>query len=373
MVSRKETASRGRGSAQSDHSTWRLAGGKGAEVFASPGRLNPSSLLKGFGFDLVISQKVFHIRIVVGTMLEAMDFRHLESFCRVAELKSFSKAADALQLTQPTISGHILTLERSLSVRLFDRVARESRLTKAGEILYRYACEILTKRREALNVLSQFSSAIQGELWIGASTLPGEHILPKLLGEFKRDYPNTAISLKIGDTKEIVKSVLEGQVELAIIGGKIAHPSLRYELFGEDEILVVVSRSLWPTKRKTITLDEIAKEPWIFREEGSGTQMAVERVLKKAGRSLKQFHVAMRVGSASAVKEAVKAGLGWAFLSRKVVEEEVRSNTLFHVDVAGLNGITRPIYTVFHRGRTFSPTAERFVRFLGGQGANGDR
>jgi len=328
-------------------------------------------LLRELRFGLVILRKVFHIRSVVEMRLEAIDFRHLESFCRVADLKSFSKAADALQLTQPTISGHILALEKSLSLRLFDRTAREARLTKAGKIFYQYANDILTRRREALHALSEFSSGIRGELRVGASTLPGEHILPRLLGDFKRDYPDTAISLTIGDTKEIVGSVLEGRVELAMTGGKIAHPSLHYELFAEDEIVIVASRSHWPDKPKKISLDEIMREPWILREEGSGTQMAVEKALRKKGRSLRQFNVAMRLGSASAVKEAVKADLGLAFISRKVVDEEVRSSRLFRVDVAGLDVMPRPIFTVYHKGRTLSPTGQHFIRFLGTQ--RGDR
>lgn len=322
-------------------------------------------------FGLVILRKVFHITNVVETRLEAIDFRHLESFCRVADLKSFSKAADALELTQPTISGHILTLERSLCVRLFDRTTREAQLTKAGRVLYQYASEILTKRREALNALAEFSSGIRGELAVGASTLPGEYILPKLLGEFKKAHPHTAISLTIGDTKGVVTSLFEGHVELGMIGAKIVHPSLHYELFGEDEVLVVASRSLWGNRAKRVSLDEIVREPWILREEGSGTQMVVERALKKIGRSLKQFHVALRVGSASAVREAVRVGLGLAFLSRRIVEEDLRSKRLFRVEVVGLEAMGRPIFTVFHKGRTLSPVAEHFVRFLSAQKGQG--
>ena len=137
----------------------------------------------------------------------SFDLRHLQSFCRVAELRNFSKAAEDLFLTQPTVSGHILALEKSLGVRLFDRTGREARLTKAGQVLYQYASKTLQLRRDALNALSEFSQGIRGELCLGASTIPGEYILPKLLGEFKREHPHFAVSLKIADTQEIVQGV----------------------------------------------------------------------------------------------------------------------------------------------------------------------
>ena len=148
-----------------------------------------------------------------------IDFRHLETFCRVADLKSFSKAADDLFLTQPTVSGHILSLEQSLSLRLFDRASREVRLTKSGEVFLQYASKILSFRREFFNALSEFSQGIRGELSLGASTIPGEYLLPKLMGNFKKGYPSFIVSLKIADTKEIVQYVLEDKVELGVIGG----------------------------------------------------------------------------------------------------------------------------------------------------------
>ena len=114
----------------------------------------------------------------------SIDFRHLETFCRVAELKSFSRAADDLFLTQPTVSGHILSLEESLALRLFDRTGREVHLTKAGEVFLRYASKILATRKDLLNALSEFSHGIRGELSLGASTIPGEYFLPVLMGSF---------------------------------------------------------------------------------------------------------------------------------------------------------------------------------------------
>jgi len=317
--------------------------------------------------------KKFNILIAVEKNHLPIDFRHLETFCRVADLKSFSKAADGLLLTQPTISGHILALEHSLSLRLFDRTGREARLTRAGRILYQYALKILATRKEALNALSEFSEGIQGALSLGASTLPGEYLLPRLLGDFKKDYPRITISLKIADTREIVQYVLDGGVEFAMTGGKLDHPSLRYDLFAEDEIIVIGPPDLQDPGKRRIRLEEMFQEPWIIREEGSGTQMAVEKALKKKGKSLRQFNVVMEMGSTSSLKESVKAGLGLAFVSRKVVEEELESCSLSSIDVEGLGTISRPVYTVFHLGRTLSPIGGHFLRFLKGRKETGRR
>jgi len=293
-----------------------------------------------------------------------IEFRHLESFCRVADLKSFSKAADDLFLTQPTVSGHILSLEQSLSLRLFDRASREVRLTKSGEVFQEYASKILSLRKDLLNALSEFSQGIRGELSLGASTIPGEYLLPRLIGDFKKEHPSFLISLKIADTKEVIQYVLQDHVEFGIIGAKLSHPSLHYEKYEEDEIIVVGPSDHPLTRKKRVNVDELLKEPWIIREEGSGTRIAVEKALRRKGKSLKQFNVVIEMGSTSSVKEGVKAKLGLAFISGRATEGEVRQGSLARIDVEGLEPISRQISIVSHRRRTLSPMGMEFLRFL---------
>jgi len=294
-----------------------------------------------------------------------IDFRHLETFCRVAVLKSFSRAADDLFLTQPTVSGHILSLERSLSLRLFDRTGREVRLTKAGEIFLRYASRILTIRKDLLNALSEFSQGIRGELSLGASTIPGEYLLPKLMGAFKKEHPRFTLSLKLGDTKEIVQKLLQGDIEFGLIGAKLNHPSLHYEKYDDDEIMIVAPSDHPLARKRSVRFEDLLKEPWIIREEGSGTQMAVERVLRKKGKSLKDFNVVVEMGSTSSVKEGVKAKLGLTFISRRAVEEELDRNLFTAIPLLdGMGSISRQIYIVSHRGKTLSPIGTEFLRFL---------
>jgi DNA-binding transcriptional LysR family regulator len=199
---------------------------------------------------------------------------------------------------------------------------------------------------------------------LGASTIPGEYLLPKLLGDFKREHPHFIISLKIADTKEIVQYVLQDNVEFGIIGAKLNHPSLHYEKYEEDEIIVVAPSDHPLTRKKKVNLEELLKEPWIIREEGSGTQMAIEKALRKKGKSLKQFNVVMEMGSTSSVKEGVKAKLGLTFISRRATEEELNQGFLSRIDVEGIGLISRQIYIVSHRGRTLSPIGMQFLRFL---------
>ena len=296
-----------------------------------------------------------------------IEFRHLETFCRVAELKSFSKAADDLFLTQPTVSGHILSLEQSLSLRLFDRASREVRLTKSGEVFLEYASRILSLRQDLLNALSEFSLGIRGELSLGTSTIPGEYLLPKLIGDFKKEHPSFIISLKIADTREVIQYVLQDHVEFGIIGARLNHPSLHYEKFEEDEIIVVAPSDHPLVRKKRATLDELSKEPWIIREEGSGTRIAVEKALRRKGKSLTQFNVVMEMGSTSSVKEGVKARLGLTFISGRATEGEVRQGSLCRISVEDLEPISRQIYIVSHRRRTLSPMGMEFLRFLKGK------
>lgn len=140
--------------------------------------------------------------------------------------------------------------------------------------------------------------------------------------------------------------------------------SLHYEKFEEDEIIVISHPEHSLTKKKKIGIEDLMKEPWIIREEGSGTQMAVEKALRKKGKSLKQFNVVMEMGSTSSVKEGVKARLGLAFISKRAVGEELKQGLLSRIDVEGIDPISRQIYIVFQQGRTLSPIGTEFLRFL---------
>src|SRR6202158_2765253 len=152
-----------------------------------------------------------------------MDLRQLEIFVKVAELKSFSKAAEALFLTQPTVSEHIRTLEQELGVRLLDRLGRGAEATAAGRLLLSHATRMLQLQREALQAMDSFQGRLAGELHVAASTIPGEYVLPALIGRFKEKFPDIAITLLIGDSRAVVDWVVDGRAEVAVVGARLPH------------------------------------------------------------------------------------------------------------------------------------------------------
>src|SRR3972149_2379853 len=212
-----------------------------------------------------------------------MDARQLEIFVKVAELGSFSKAAEALFLTQPTVSAHIRGLEEELGVRLLDRLGRGAAPTKAGQLLLGYGRRILELHREARQALDQFQGRMSGELVIAASTIPGEYVLPALIGRFKEKYPDIAISLLIGDTQRVVEWVLEGRAERGVAGAQIAHRALESRELMPDELVRVVSAAHPWQGKKTATLEEVRAEPLIVRERGAGSRHALAKALAGGG------------------------------------------------------------------------------------------
>lgn len=292
-----------------------------------------------------------------------MDVRQLEIFVKVAELGSFSKAAEALFLTQPTVSEHIRGLEEELGIRLLDRLGRGAAPTKAGELLLGYSQRILELHREARQALDQFQGRMSGELVVGASTIPGEYVLPGLIGRFKEKYPDIAISLLIGDSQGVVDWVLERRVEVGVAGAQIPHRALEYRELMPDELVVVVSAAHPWRGRKSATLDEVRQEPLIVRERGSGSRHTLERALAEVGLDLSAFRVTGEMGSTQAIKQAVKAGVGISLISKRAVAEECQHGILHCVKVRDLR-FKRAFYLVINTTRTRSPLAEAFFAFL---------
>ncbi|MBI4609782.1 MAG: LysR family transcriptional regulator [Candidatus Rokubacteria bacterium] len=292
-----------------------------------------------------------------------MDLRQLEAFAKVAELGSFSKAAEALFLTQPTVSEHIRALEQELGVRLLDRFGRGAEPTKAGQLLLTYTQRILQLHRDARQALEQFQGRMSGELVVGASTIPGEYVLPALIGRFKEKYPDISISLLIGDTRQAVDWLLDGKVEAAVVGAQLPEAVLEYQELMPDELVVVVASSHPWHGRKTVALDEVRNEPLIVRERGSGSRQTLERALGEVGLDLAAFRIVGEMGSTQAIKQAVKAGVGISLISKRAVADECRAKLLWCVKVQDLR-FSRSFYLVTHRGRTRSPLAEAFLAFL---------
>ncbi|MBW1676424.1 MAG: LysR family transcriptional regulator [Deltaproteobacteria bacterium] len=295
-----------------------------------------------------------------------MDLWRLQVFCRVVELRSFSRAAKAVYLSQPTVSSHIKDLENRFECKLVDRLGREVIPTKAGSLLYGYATKIIALKQEAENALADFHGKIKGRLTIGGSTIPAGYILPPLLGRFKEDYPEVVVTLVQGDTERIIRDTLDGNVELGIVGAKAKEVQLVQKKIIDDQMFLITPRThRWATKRYVV-MGELIREPFIMREPGSGTRKSIELVLDKSGHSLDALNVVAEMGSTEAVRQGIKAGVGVSILSECAVAEDLTTGSLNKVKIRGLS-FKRAFYLTFHRHRTQSPLCQTFIDFLNRQ------
>lgn len=292
-----------------------------------------------------------------------MDLWQLHIYCKVIELKSFSKAGEAVHLSQPTVSSHIKVLEDHFGCRLIDRLAKEAVPTAAGRLLYQYSMRLLTLKDEAESALADFQGQVKGNLHIGGSTIPGSHILPQIIGKFNRRHPDVMVSLTIESTEKIVRAVADGSLELGLVGAMTAERHIRQDWVLEDQMRLVVPHSHRWSHRKRVLLSELPQEPFILRESGSGTRQSLEENLNAEGLQIGSLKVVAKMGSTQAVCQAIKHGIGISIVSRLAVSEELSSGALKALRIKGLN-LRRSFYLTRHKHRTLSPLGVAFSEFL---------
>jgi LysR family transcriptional regulator, low CO2-responsive transcriptional regulator len=288
---------------------------------------------------------------------------HLETFARAAELSCFTAAARALGLTQAAVSQRIQSLEGALGVSLFQRRAGRVTLTTAGQRLYPFAERILTLHREAVEEVTGHKAPLTGELSLAASSIPGEHLLPDLLGTFGARHPHVQVRATVTDTQSVLRQVEQGSAHVGLVGGKSDAPGLEFRHFATDRIVLVVPTAHPWRRRRRVTLDQLAEQPLILREPGSGSRWCLERGLAQADLSLRDLRVALELGSNEGIKEAVQRGLGLAFLSSYAVADDLAAGRLHAVPVAGLT-LARELFAVWGRGRALPIAARLFLDLL---------
>jgi DNA-binding transcriptional LysR family regulator len=299
-----------------------------------------------------------------------VDLHVLELFCKIVELGSFSKAADAAYLTQPTVSGHIKKLEEEVGLRLLDRLGHRATPTKAGELLYHHAKRLLVARQEAQQALDEFKGGLKGDLVIGASSIPGGYVLPPLIARFKAEYPDISMLLKISDSKEIVEAVISGAYELGAVGAKFDDARVAYQKFADDDMVLVVPREHPWAGRASVKATDLLGQQFFIRERGSGTRQIMEQALDHLKIPTGALNVVGELGNNEAIRQAVKAGGGVAIISRLAVESDVKCRELAAVRVDGLV-LTRDFYLITHRHRSQSPVCKAFLRFVSDRNASG--
>lgn len=262
--------------------------------------------------------------------------------------RGFSKASRELHLAQPTVSEHIKTLERELNCGLFERLGKKIIPTREADVLYNHALELVERAEGIKGVLGRLNKEVEGELIVGASTIPGTYLLPALMSDFKRKHPGVSFQVRVGDSQEIVRQVVSHHVLLGIVGSKIADAQINYTPFLEDELILVAAPSLETNGR--MSLKDLCRYPMVLREEGSGTRREAERLLEGQGFSCGNMKVAGIFGSTDAVKQAAKVGLGLTILSRFSVTEELKHRVLKEVRLA-VPPMKRMLSIVTHKKR----------------------
>ena len=293
-----------------------------------------------------------------------MDFRQLESFVAISKFKSFSKAADYLFITQPTISSHILNLEKELNTVLINRSNKKISLTKAGEVLYDYAINIINLRERARYKLGEFKGKIVGNIEIASSTIPEQYIIPDLICKFNKIYPDVTFTMLHYHSTQVVEGIVNGDIDFGIVGAKIQHNQLKYIDLIDDELVIVTPyNGAYDDKTPLITLDEILNEKFILREQGSGTRNLIDKALRNQNVDIDKLQVVAYIENTDAIKQCVRRGLGISILSKRAIEDEIKHKLLSYIKIKDLD-FKRKFYFVYHSQRSPSPLEIEFQQFV---------
>jgi DNA-binding transcriptional LysR family regulator len=289
-----------------------------------------------------------------------MNIHHLESFVRIIELRSFTKAAEELGLTQPTVSKQIVDLEQFFQVRLIDRTKRSLALTRAGEILFKHAKDFISLKRETIDAMASFRGVKSGSLRLGASSIPGVYILPPILKAFKGRFGGVDLTLVLSDSQNIADRVENGDVDIGFVGSREETKRIAYKQFLEDSIIFIAPLEF----PELIDIHDIAKYPLLVREPGSGTRKCFETALLKRHLKPEDLHVVGELGDTEAIKAAVREGMGISYISNRAVREELGRGFLKVLSVKGFPGVKRSFYIITKKGRSTSPQTEALLRII---------
>lgn len=286
-----------------------------------------------------------------------MDIRDLQVFLAVTARLNFTRAAEDIHLSQPSVSVRIRQLERELGVKLFEQLGRRVTLTEAGRLLEPHARRVVTAMDDACHAVEELQGLERGLVRLGASTTPGTYLVPAIIARFKKDHPQIEIRLSVKDTRRVEEGVLANDFDFGFVGGHLVSAEVEATRWIIDEIQLVISPSHPFATRKQIRLRDLKGERFIFREAGSATQAAVSAALQDVSTQVERVLEADNPGVA---KQAVQSGLGVAFISLFAIRTELRAKTLKTVKVEGLN-IRRELKIVHRKDKHLSRAARAFI------------
>lgn len=292
-----------------------------------------------------------------------LNFNHLHIFYKVAQLQHFTRAAEALYISQPAVSKQVHELEKELKQPLFTRMGQKVYLTEAGKLLYDYADRIFKLSLEAELVMEELHGLLRGHLSVGASTTIGTYLLPHLLGKYTEFYPQVNLSVNVANANAIQEAVYNQTLEVGLVEGRPTHTELEIQEWKHDTLVLISSVDKATAIPEGLTIQQFMalQLPLIVREKGSGTREALEEAFMVWG--IEPPHPLMALGSTEAIKRVVAAGLGYAFISRLAIELEINAGLLQEIPLDGCE-LQRPLYLIFPRHKRFSKAAQAFLSLL---------
>lgn len=290
-----------------------------------------------------------------------MDFKQLEAFAAVVDYGSFSEAARRLYLTQPTISAHIRALENELKVKLIIRTTKKLTITTKGYQLYDSAVRILHIRN---NLLEDFTGSKKHIIDLSASTIPSSYLLPELLAGFGKICPDVYFHSLQSDSAEAIQKVIDGSVDLGLVGQYIEKDDCCYIPFCQDSLLIAapVTPHYLKLKERNATLEELIREPMIVREKGSGTKKEMVFFLEKSGIAPSDLNVIARMNDLESIKQSIVNGLGISILSARSVQDLAGTKQIL-IFPLGDTESRRNFYIVYSRNRILKPHIRQFIQF----------
>ena len=293
-----------------------------------------------------------------------MQLKQLEVFLQVSRQRSFSRAAEALYLTQPTVSAHVAALEEELGTRLVVRSTKELHLTAAGRVLARYAAEIQGLCQRAAQDVRTAASSIAGTLSIAASTVPSQYLLPRVLPLLRRRYPEVFFQIRQGDSSQVAQWMAESGAELGLVGAPVQRAGLLCVPFLTERLVIAAPNT--PEYRALegqMTPQRLREAPFLVREPGSGTRRQAEQYLKGIGLELKSLTLAAQLESTESILQGVKNGLGISILSGCAAQEAAAEGKIL-VFAPESPLLERQFYLLYRRSSPLSPAAAMLVEEL---------
>jgi DNA-binding transcriptional LysR family regulator len=291
-----------------------------------------------------------------------MADRRLQVFYTVAKQLSFTKAADILYMTQPAVTFQVKQLEEHFNTRLFERSHGKISLTPAGDLVLGYAERILALGGEMEARVGELTGQVTGPLMIGASTTIAEYQLPRILGEFKERFPQVQARLTVANSETVAAKVADHSLDVGLIEAPSHNPHLTTLACCEDELVMICAPNNALASRTSVNARDIADQPYVSREHGSGTREVVDDFFKSNGVNPDDLHIEMELGSREAIKGAVEAGLGVAIMSASTVTKEILLGTLVAVPLNPR--LTRQLSMVYAPEKFRSKLLDAFISFV---------